>query len=134
MFEARLQAELKETKVKLHRLRDRFSLGTTTVRKDLSLATLVPKWSGADTAIPLAEFVSSIEGAARVGKWKDSDKIQVETLKLSDVGKQFYNGCSEIHSACVTWENFKSVFRQISGNPHRPVPLYETANGQARKK
>jgi len=46
MAEARLQAELVETKAELQRLRDRVSIGTPTVHKDLSLISLVPKWPG----------------------------------------------------------------------------------------
>jgi hypothetical protein len=59
MAEARLQAELAETKAELQRVRERFSVGTT-VHKDLSLISVVPKWSGTEAAIPLDEFISSI--------------------------------------------------------------------------
>ena len=64
MAEARLQAELAETQAEIQRLRERFSIGTPTVRKDLSLISLVLKWSGSETAVPLEEFFSSIEGSA----------------------------------------------------------------------
>jgi hypothetical protein len=30
-------------------------------------------------------------------------------LKLTDSAKQFYNGCSELNLADVTWHKFKSV-------------------------
>jgi hypothetical protein len=86
-------------------------VGTTTVHRDLPLITSVPKWSGVEMAIPLHKFLFSIEGTAWVGIWEDSDKIQVATLKLRDISKQFYNGRSELHSADVTREKFKSVFR-----------------------
>jgi hypothetical protein len=65
MAVARLQAELKETKAELQRLKYSFSVGITTVHNDLSLITLAPKWSGTETAIPLEEFLSSIEGPSR---------------------------------------------------------------------
>ena len=118
MAEARLQAELAETKAEIQRLRDRFAIGTPTVHKDLSLISLVPKWSGSETAVPLEEFFSSIEGSARVGNWEDTDKCQVAILKLTDAAKQFYNGCSELHLADVTWHKFKSVFRHRFRDVH----------------
>jgi hypothetical protein len=112
MAEAHFQAELAETKAELQRVRERFSVGTTTVHKDLLLISVVPKWSGTEAAIPLEEFISSIEGAARIGKWEDSDKLEAARLKLSDAAKQFYNGCAELESAKATWEKFKSEFRR----------------------
>lgn len=112
MAEARLQAELTETKAELQRFKERFSVGTTTVHKDLSLLTVVPKWSGTETAIPLEDFISSIEGVARIGKWEDSDKLEVAILKVSDAAKQFYNNCAELGSGKATWEKFKTEFRR----------------------
>ena len=41
----RLQAELAEAKAELQRLRERVPVGTPTVHKDLSLISLIPKWS-----------------------------------------------------------------------------------------
>jgi hypothetical protein len=49
----RIQAELSETKAEVQRLLERVSLGTPTVHKDLSLISLIPKLSGAETGIPL---------------------------------------------------------------------------------
>jgi hypothetical protein len=118
MAEARLQAELAETKAEIQRLRERFSIGTPTVHKDLSLISLVPKWSGSETAVPLEEFFSSIEGSALVGNWEDSDKCQVAILKLTDAAKEFYNGCTELHLAFVTWQKFKSAFRHRFRDVH----------------
>jgi len=89
MAEARLQAELVETKAELQRLRDRFSIGKPTVRKDTPLISLVPKWSGSQTAVILEEFFSSIEGSARVGNWEDADKLQVAIFKLSGAANNF---------------------------------------------
>ena len=67
MTDARLQAELEESKQGIRRLRERSSLGTPTVHKDLSLVSLVPKWSGAET-VSLDEFFASIDGAAQIGR------------------------------------------------------------------
>jgi len=70
MAEARINAELVENKAELQRLRDRVSIEIPTVHKDLSLISLVPKWSGSETAVCLEEFFSRIEGSARVGNWE----------------------------------------------------------------
>jgi hypothetical protein len=63
----RLQAELAEIKAELQRLCDSVSVGTPMVHKDLFLISLIPKWSGAETGIPLEEFISVIESSARIG-------------------------------------------------------------------
>jgi len=60
MADARLQAELAEAKLEVHRLKDRMSVGTPSVHIDLSLITLVPKWTGTEAAVTLEEFISSI--------------------------------------------------------------------------
>ena len=46
MQDASLQAQLLDSKAEITRLRERLSTGTPTVHKDLSLISLVPKWSG----------------------------------------------------------------------------------------
>ena len=109
MTEARLFAELQETKAELRQLRERVSAGTQTVHKDLSLVSLVPKWSGSESGIPLEEFLSSIEGAAQVGLWDNSDRFNVAVLRLMDGAKQFYNGCLELHSPDADWQRFKTI-------------------------
>jgi hypothetical protein len=109
MAEARLQNELAETKAELKRLRESLHRGAPTVHKNLSLVSLVLKWSGTDVSISLDEFINSVEGSAEVGNWDDADKIQVAVLKLTH-SAQFYNGCLELHTVDVTWPKLKSVF------------------------
>ena len=118
MAEARLLAELQETKAELQRLRERVAAGTQTVHKDLSLVSLVPKWSGSETGIPLEEFLSSIEGAAQIGLWDNSDRLNVAALRLTDGAKEFYNGCLELHSPGADWQKFKTVFRNRYRDTH----------------
>ena len=67
MADAHLQVELEESKQEIQRLRERLSLGTPTVHKDLSLVSLDQKWSGAET-VSLDEFFASIDGAAQIGR------------------------------------------------------------------
>jgi len=73
MSEARLLAEEMEAKAEVQRLRERMSVGTPTVHKDLSLITLVPKWSGSNSAVTFEEFFSCIDSAARLDRWQDRD-------------------------------------------------------------
>jgi len=46
-----------------------------------------------------------------MGLWKDADKLEIAIIRLSDVAKQFYNGCLEMHAPGVMWQKFKDVFR-----------------------
>ena len=73
MFQEKLLSDLQESRAEIQRLRDRLSIGTPTIHKDLSLISLIPKWSGSESAVLLEEFISSIEGAAKLGNWHDLD-------------------------------------------------------------
>jgi hypothetical protein len=64
MQEPSLQAQLAESKAEVARLRDGHSVGVPTVYKDLSLVYLVPRWTGAESASPLEEFLN-IDSAAK---------------------------------------------------------------------
>lgn len=81
-----------------------------TAAKDMSLVSLIPKWSGTEKATPLHEFFEAIEGIAKVGNWSETDKIQVAVLKLSETAKLFYNTALELHDKEVTWSKFKELF------------------------
>ena len=107
----RLRIELVERKIEIARLRDRLSMATTTIHKDLSLISLIPKWSGAEAAVPLEDFLSSIEGAAKMGRWTQENCVQLATLRLLDPAKAFYNSNLDLHAADMTWEGFKAAFR-----------------------
>jgi hypothetical protein len=118
MSEARLLAELNETKIELQCLRERMLAGTPTVHKDLSLISLVQMWSGSESTATLEEFFSSIQTAAWIGRWEEKDQLEVAKLKLADSAKVFYQGCAELHAKNVTWEKFKSVLRQRFRDVH----------------
>ena len=58
MSQERLQAELLEAKKEIERLKERASKSSTqTVNKDLSLISVIPKWSGSDDTGTIEEFV-----------------------------------------------------------------------------
>jgi hypothetical protein len=118
MAEAHLQAELAEAKSEIRRLTERMSVGALTVHKDLSLVTLVPKWSGSDSTSSLEEFFSSIESAGRIGRWQDADKVEIALLKLTGPARVFYQGCLELHADDLSWQRFKDVLRNRYRDVH----------------
>jgi len=74
MADAWLQAELLEAKKDIQRLKENASPATTlTVHKDLSLISVIPKWSGSDATVTLEEFLESIEVSGRIGRWTEND-------------------------------------------------------------
>jgi hypothetical protein len=109
MTNAALQAELAESKAEILRLRESLQAVIPVVHKDSSLISLVPKWTGTESAIPLDEFLASIDGAARIGHWSSADQLQIAVLKLQDPAKSIYNTCLELHEEGTTWERFKCV-------------------------
>jgi len=67
---------------------------------------------------PLEELLSVIESSARIGFWEGGDKSQVAAPRLTDVTRQFYNGCLELHSPGATWQKFKDKFRRRFCDTH----------------
>jgi hypothetical protein len=107
----RLQNELFEAKTEVQQLRERMSLGVPTIHKDLFLVSPIPKCSGHESTVTLEEFLSSIKGSARLGKWKDADRVEIDVLKPTGSAKTFFQGCAELHADGVTWKTFKDIFR-----------------------
>jgi hypothetical protein len=112
MQDSSLHVQLLESKAEVARLRDRLSTGIPTVHKDLSLVSLVLRWSESESAIPLEDFLDSVDNAAQLGRWTSSDCVHVAVLKLAEPAKSFYNTSTELHNDDVTRESFKKVFRQ----------------------
>jgi len=80
--------------------------------KDLSLVSLVPRWSGGESALPIHEFFGTIEGSAAIWNWTQADMKQVCALKLTDAVRAFYSATPELRSPNTTWQDFKSRFLQ----------------------
>jgi hypothetical protein len=80
--------------------------------KDLSLVSLVPKWSGGESAPPIQEFFYTIEGSAAIGYWTPADMKQVCALKLTDAARAFYIATPELKDPKTSWQDFKSRFLQ----------------------
>jgi len=53
---------------------------------------------GGEIANPLEEFLASIDRAALLGKWRDTDCMNIAVLRLADPAKAFYNACTELHT------------------------------------
>ena len=110
--------EIAESRAEINRLREQLSSGMHTVHKDLSLISLVPKWSGGENATPLEEFLASIDRAALLGKWQDKDCMSIAVLRLADPAKAFYNACTELHTEDASWQDFKGAFRERFSDVH----------------
>jgi len=79
--------------------------------KDLSLVSLVPRWSGGETAPPIGEFFEIIEGSAAIGNWSEADRKQICALKLTDAARAFYSATPELRDPAITWQDFKARFQ-----------------------
>jgi len=67
------------------------------MHKELSLISLVPKWSSAENANPIEEFLASIDKAALIGRWLDTDCFKIAFLRLADPAEALYNAWTELH-------------------------------------
>ena len=76
--------------------------------KDLSLVSLVPRWSGGESADPIQEFFNTIEGSAAIGNWTQADMKQVCALKLTDAARAIYSASPELRSPNTTWQDFNT--------------------------
>jgi len=115
-----LQAEIRN-------LRAQVSSGRPTAPKDLSLISLISKWSGTEESVSVEEFLDSVESSAKIGNWSDFDKVQITALKLTEVAKVFYSSNPKLHSASISWENFKAKFlhrfRDLKSDRYRFMQL-----------
>ena len=94
-------------KTELDKLKEQGSSRTHTVHKDLSLISLVTKWSGAENVTTLEEFLASIDRSALIGKWQGTDCLNIAVLRLADPAKTLYNMCLELHTEDASWSDFK---------------------------
>ena len=85
MTDTQLQIELAEARREIQRLRERVSVGAPTVHEDLSLVSLVHKFSDSESEVPLEEFISTIESSARMGNWNEADKIDVANFSKQEL-------------------------------------------------
>jgi hypothetical protein len=77
-----LQKVVESLQAELSVLRAQAGSGRPTVQKDLSLFSLISKWSGTEKSVSVKEFFESVDSSARIGNWSDFDKIQITVLKI----------------------------------------------------
>jgi len=105
MTDTQLQIELTEARREIQRLRERVSVGAPTAHKDLSLVSLVPKFSDSVSEVPLEEFISIIESSARIlGHLTQWERQQIEPVLM----KYAHDGHDEESN------EFKNTFRKRS--------------------
>ncbi len=109
-----LRKELAELKLKL----------TETTTKDLSLVTLIKNWSGTSATGSLQEFLNSVDTTADLGSWSEKDKVRITTLKLVDRARSFYDATPELHSADITWNDFKKILLERFRDPRTDQFLF----------
>jgi len=115
MVYAQLQQKLEESKLEIQRLRERMSIGTQTVHKDLSLISLSPRWSGSDSTNSLEEFISTPEASARIRRWEPKDTVEIAALKLEDQLEYFITDAQN-----STRETHRGILlKRYSGNGTR---------------
>jgi hypothetical protein len=102
--------ELAEARAELQRLRQHPEVALPTVHKNLSLISIVRKWSGSESAVRLEEFLSNIESEAKIGRWDDEDKVRIAIVRLTEHDRTFCNTNAEIHTEDITWQRFKDIF------------------------
>jgi hypothetical protein len=89
-----------------------------TASKDMSMVSLIPKWSSPVKSTPVREFLDTVHGAARMGNWSDSDMVQVAALKLVDTAKTFYSECKDLHDPNIIWAQFRNIFQERFRDTH----------------
>jgi len=105
--------EIAELKDQIARLQVRLQ----TTAKDMSLVTLIPKWSGTSRSGSLNEFLNSVESAANMGNWDDRDKISIATLKLEDTARTFAEAAPEFQKKDLKWSEFKAALQKRFRDP-----------------
>ena len=118
MTELRVRQELEDSKAEIARLRERLATALPPVHKDLSLISIVPKCSGAETDTPVEDFLASIEGAAKIARWDGTDCLRIATLLRTDPARAFYMSSHELQAEDATWEGFKSAVRNRFKDAH----------------
>jgi hypothetical protein len=105
-----LQKLVESLQAEISNLRAQVSSGRPTAPKDLSLISLIPKWSGTEKSVNVKEFFEIVESSAKIGCWTDFDKVQITVLKITEVAKAFYSSNPELQKTDISWENFKAKF------------------------
>ena len=77
----------------------------------MSINSLVTKWSGAESAIPLEKLIQNNEGTARIGRWHPSDGSKLETSKVADPASSRFNSGSKFQRESTAGQKFEPTLR-----------------------
>ena len=105
-----LQKLVEDSQAEINNLQAQVNSSRPTAPKDLSLISLLSKWSGTENSVSVKEFFESEESVATIGNWGESDKKHITVLKLTEAAKAFYSCNPELHSTSVSWEDLKTKF------------------------
>ena len=94
-------------RAEISNLRAQVSSGRPTMPKDLSLISLIPKWSRTEKSVSVTEFFESVESSVTIRNWSQFDKILNTVLKLTEVAKAFYSSNPQLHSTSISCENLR---------------------------
>jgi hypothetical protein len=84
MHESSRQALLSESKAELTRRKERLLM---------PIISLVPKWSGSESAILLEKFIENIESTAKIGRWHLSHCLKLAASNVADPASSRFNSC-----------------------------------------
>jgi len=115
MAYAQLQKEVEESKLEIQRLRERMSLGTPTIHKELSLIALIPKWPGSEPTNHLEKFILTLESSARIGRREPKNTVEIIALNLE---------ASKVADPASSHFNLRPKFQRerIAGQKFEPTP------------
>jgi len=118
--EALLKLEMNEAQKEIQRLKDRLATVPPTVHKDSSLISLVPGWSGTESAVSLEKCLSSIGGSARIGHWLKTYCLQVTVLGFVDNVRTFFQFMSRTPwGKCIVAKFRNNVYRKVEDRTPR---------------
>ena len=105
-----LQKLVEDLQAEINNLQAQVNSSRSTAPKDLSLISLISKWSGKENSVRVKEFFESLESVAALGNCSETDKKQIMVLKLTEFANAFYSSNPELHGTSISWENFKAKF------------------------
>jgi hypothetical protein len=96
------QALLSRTKVELTRRKEHLLMFTI---------SLVPKWSGLESAIPLEKALEIIKGTVKRGRWHPSEWLKLEMSKVADSASSLFNLYTKSNGEKISQEICETTIR-----------------------
>jgi len=77
----------------------------------MSINSLVTKWSGAESAIPLEKLIQNNEGTAIIGRWHPSDGSKLEKSQVADPASSRFNLGPKFQRERTAGQKFETTLR-----------------------